>query len=244
MPSIFISYRRDDSAFIAETIHASLANSVGVGEVFLDSKSIPAGKDFKEHIKSTMVNCKVLVVIVGEKWLRTSANAPENKVITNEDFVFFEIEECIRRQITILPVLAGVAKMPVASELPPQLQQFCYLNALEVRSGRFLQEYLDALHSDIAKVPGLSPYLRTQLGQRKTARPAYRNALLLYFPRRPAAFLFHMLFYILMTLATLFIIRDLVLGGITEDMYYGLIGGLVIFVGPATLIWYLARRLE
>ena len=239
MPSIFISYRRGDSAFIAEAIRASLANSIGESEVFLDSKSIPIGADFRNQIKSTMADCKVLIVVVGDKWLKDSSGTSES-----EDFVFHEIEEALSRKVPILPVLVEGAKMPALNQLPLKLQQFCYLNALEVRSGRFLKDYLNALHSDIANVPGLSSYLRTQLGTGNIRRPAYRNALLLYFPRRPAAFVFHMLFYILITLAVSFIVRDLVSGRATEDIYYGFIGGLVIIVGPASLLWYLARRLE
>jgi hypothetical protein len=43
---IFINYRREDSASAAAFLHAELSNRFGEQSVFLDSESIPLGRDF------------------------------------------------------------------------------------------------------------------------------------------------------------------------------------------------------
>ena len=48
MSKIFISYRREDSAYIAEAIYDALALHFGEDNVFKDVNSIKAGVDFRK----------------------------------------------------------------------------------------------------------------------------------------------------------------------------------------------------
>jgi len=54
--SIFVSYRREDSAYITGRIYDTLTAQFGKSAVFKDVDSIPIGVDFREHISVTLGN--------------------------------------------------------------------------------------------------------------------------------------------------------------------------------------------
>src|SRR5262249_810722 len=50
-----------------------------------------------------------------------------------DDFVRLEIETALKRDIAVIPVLVGRARMPKAAQLPESLRELAYRNGLEVR---------------------------------------------------------------------------------------------------------------
>jgi hypothetical protein len=50
MPTIFVSYRRDDTRWITGRIFDRLEQHYGKGQVLMDIDSIPVGMDFREHL--------------------------------------------------------------------------------------------------------------------------------------------------------------------------------------------------
>jgi hypothetical protein len=54
-----------------------------------------------------------------------------------EDFVRHEIGAALRRDITVVPVLVGGARMPSRKELPADLAALSQRNAVEIRDDRF-----------------------------------------------------------------------------------------------------------
>ena len=66
---IFISYRREETAYPAGWLYDRLANRYGVDQVFKDIDSIDLGDDFVEVITAAVGSCDVLLALVGEEWL-------------------------------------------------------------------------------------------------------------------------------------------------------------------------------
>jgi hypothetical protein len=66
-PSIFISYRREESSAFALLIESRLLN-VGALNVYLD-KNIRAGEDWEQHLEHTIRQCKILIVLISTKSL-------------------------------------------------------------------------------------------------------------------------------------------------------------------------------
>ena len=66
---IFISYRRDDSAFITDRIYDRLAVSFGPGHVFRDVASISLGDNFLDAITKAIVACTAFIPVIGSRWL-------------------------------------------------------------------------------------------------------------------------------------------------------------------------------
>jgi hypothetical protein len=50
VPTIILSYRRDDAGWIAGRVFDRLVGHYGSDQVFMDIDSIPFGLDFREHI--------------------------------------------------------------------------------------------------------------------------------------------------------------------------------------------------
>ena len=67
-PTIFIAYRRKDSADVTGRINDWLVQHFGAGAVFMDVESIPLGVDFKEFLSEAVGKCNVLLAVIGGDW--------------------------------------------------------------------------------------------------------------------------------------------------------------------------------
>lgn len=148
-PKIFISYRRDDSAYIAGIIYEKLEQHFGANSVFFDINSIPLGIDFRKHISGKAGECNILLAIIGDNWINAADNQGERRLDDPADFVRLEIESALDRDIPVIPVLVGNAHMPAMIELPSSLQGLAFRNAAEVRAGRDVQQHLVRLVNGI-----------------------------------------------------------------------------------------------
>ena len=77
MSAIFISNRQDDAKAWAITLRDDLAQVFGETEVFLDKDTLEAG-DWREQIQDALARCKVLLVVIGKRWLRVADEQNSN----------------------------------------------------------------------------------------------------------------------------------------------------------------------
>jgi len=68
MPKIFISYRREDSAYPAAVTRSRLVSDFGEGEIFFDVDSIPPGHDFRVHIGQNVGASDYVIVVIGKPY--------------------------------------------------------------------------------------------------------------------------------------------------------------------------------
>ena len=134
---IFISYRRDDTAFPASWLYERLAAHFGPDQVFKDVDSIELGDDFAEVIADAVGTCDVLLVLIGAQWLAITDEAGHQRLENSYDFVRIEVEAALERKVRIIPILVGRARMPEAHELPPSLGKLVRRQALELNPNRF-----------------------------------------------------------------------------------------------------------
>ena len=71
---IFISYRRDDTAYPAGWLYDKLVDHFGQAQVFKDIDSILLGDDFVEKITTAVGSCAVLLALIGNRWLTVTDN--------------------------------------------------------------------------------------------------------------------------------------------------------------------------
>ena len=64
MSTIFISYRRDDSAPYAGRLYDRLSAHFGKGQVFMDIDQIAPGEDFVEVINRKVGACSIVIVLI------------------------------------------------------------------------------------------------------------------------------------------------------------------------------------
>ena len=67
--SIFIAYRRDDTADVAGRVFDAMALRFGRKRIFKDVDNIPPGKDFGGVIGSVLPRCRVVLVLIGPNWI-------------------------------------------------------------------------------------------------------------------------------------------------------------------------------
>lgn len=115
---IFISYRREDTAYPAARLFDLLVAHYGEGQVFKDVDTIRPGKDFARVIKSAVESCSVLLALIGGQWLSVTDNNGERRIDCPDDYVRLELQTALSRDILVIPVLAGALRMPSAEELP------------------------------------------------------------------------------------------------------------------------------
>jgi hypothetical protein len=149
MPSIFLSYRRDDSSDAVGRIYDRLVDHFGGESVFMDEESIPVGIDFRQYLQDAVSRCNILLAVIGQGWLEAhdpeGLSAGQRRLDNPDDFVRIEIQTALARGIAVVPVLVGRATMPVAKHLPDGLKELAFRNAAEVRPGKDFHHHVDRL---------------------------------------------------------------------------------------------------
>jgi len=161
MPKISLSYRRDDSGGIAGWIYDRLRARFGSDAVFMDIDNVPFGVDFREHIDSAVSQCDVVLAVIGTKWAgETDAH---RRLDDPRDFVRIELESALHRNLPVIPILIGYARMPTGADLPPSLTRLAFRNAIDVDQGRDFDRHVDRLvrgiefHFQRLKIPAAPP---------------------------------------------------------------------------------------
>ena len=139
-PTVFISYRRQDSAGHAGRLADSLIARLGREHVFVDVDSIAPGQDFVAAIRDAVNRSDVLLVVIGQAWLTAATDDGVRRLDVQDDFVRLEIESAFRGGITIVPILVQGASMPADSMLPDSLRRLSRCNAVMLRDGHWSRE--------------------------------------------------------------------------------------------------------
>ena len=134
---IFVSYRREDSAYPAGWLFDRLVDHFGADQIFKDVDSIELGDDFVERITGAVGSSAVLLSVIGKRWLTVTGEKRQRRLDDPGDFVRLEIEAAFERGVRVIPVLVDGARMPQAAELPDSLAQLAHRQALELSPNRF-----------------------------------------------------------------------------------------------------------
>jgi formylglycine-generating enzyme required for sulfatase activity len=129
MVKIFISYRRKDSQYVADSIHDHLSGHFGPQNVFLDVGSIPFGVDFRKYLAEQVAAHDVLLVLMGPEW----GKLMQERAGQANDFVRLEIELALQQNKLVIPVMVMEAEMPDFSSLPKSIEDLQWRNSAEVR---------------------------------------------------------------------------------------------------------------
>jgi hypothetical protein len=134
---IFISYRREETAYPAGWLYDRLADRYGGAQVFKDVDSIQLGDDFVEVLTRAVGSCDVLLALIGDQWLTVTDEHGRRRLDDPDDFVRLEIEAALTRKVRVIPILVDGARMPSADELPDSLVKLNRRQALELSPARF-----------------------------------------------------------------------------------------------------------
>src|SRR5262249_17785546 len=152
MTKLFISYRREDTEFVAGHIYQLLVSHFGKEAIFMDIDTIPLGVDFVEHLSRAVGQCDIVLAMIGEKWLDIRNAKGLRRLDDPSDFVRIEIHTALERNIPVIPVLIGKTTMPGAEQLPDDLKALSLRNAAFVKSGLDFDNHVDRLIRGIERL--------------------------------------------------------------------------------------------
>jgi glycerophosphoryl diester phosphodiesterase len=135
---VFISYRRQETAWPARQLHDVLAAELGADRIFKDVDDIEPGDDFVEQIQSAVGSCQVLLALIGPQWLTVTDAKGARRIDDPADFVRLEVETALSRDdVRVIPILVDHARMPTAEELPAGLAALTRRQAVEINPVSF-----------------------------------------------------------------------------------------------------------
>jgi hypothetical protein len=149
--SLFISYRRSDTAGTAGRLRDALDSRVRRA-TFMDVSDIEVGEDFVARIKEVLDQSGVMLAVIGPKWL---GKEDGKRLGDPGDYVTQELRLAIETGVPIIPVLVDGAVMPSPDDLPQDLAKIATLNAVELRHTSFDRdvEHLSLLVYEKLNVP-------------------------------------------------------------------------------------------
>jgi hypothetical protein len=135
--AVFISYRREDSAYAAGWLYDRLAEHFDEDHIFKDVDAIQVGEDFTTVINAKVASCDALVALIGSRWLTIADEKGQRRLDNPRDYVRLEIEAALKRGVPIIAALVDGAQVPPARQLPPSLARLFDRQAVELRAHRF-----------------------------------------------------------------------------------------------------------
>ncbi len=143
--SIFICYRRDDSADASARIFERLKTEFGVEAVFIDVHKIPVGQDFAKHIRLVLAQCRVFLTVIGPRWLAFETPSEGRRLDDQLDHVRLEIETALEGGTQVIPILLHNTEMPRERDLPTSLRPLSGMQAARIRRDPDFHRDMDTL---------------------------------------------------------------------------------------------------
>jgi len=137
MSTVFISYRRENTAGEARALFNDLVARLGEDSVFMDVDSIALGRDFRSVLQETTASCDLMLVLIGRNWADAKDEVGRVRLENPADYVRLEIEAALKRDIAVTPVLVQGAHMPGPEDLPAEIRDLAYRNGFELSHNRW-----------------------------------------------------------------------------------------------------------
>jgi len=130
----------------------------------MDVAAIEPGRDFRKAIDQSVATCSVLLAVIGLEWVELKDAEGRRRLDDVNDFVRIELASALRRDIPVIPVLVRGAKMPRPEQLPHDLKELAFRNAVELTHSRWktdLQVLIEAVRPYLeepgTRLPGTEP---------------------------------------------------------------------------------------
>gem|GEM_PF-4913751 len=135
--SVFISYRRSDSAPYARSIHKYLCDHFQKENIFMDIDSIEPGVKFGLEIEKALDKVDAVIALIGKEWMSMMDENGNPRINDPEDMVQFEIATALKLGKRVFPILVEGAEMPVEKDLPITIKELAQINAIELSDHRW-----------------------------------------------------------------------------------------------------------
>jgi tetratricopeptide (TPR) repeat protein len=164
--TVFINYRGEDSYSYGALLYQNLTRHLGEDLVFLDAESIPAGADFVEELLGKVRSARVLLAVIGQRWLTaTDATTGRRRIDDPADWIRRELAEAFAAGVRVIPILTDQAELPAAPELPADIAALSRCQYRHLRR----RESTSDLARIVADLTSLDPVLAAAMKDRDNA---------------------------------------------------------------------------
>jgi hypothetical protein len=169
---VFINYRGEDSRSYGALLYTELVRQFGEHQVFLDCESIPAGADFVAELLRQVRSARVLLAVIGPRWLTAADSAGRRRIDDPDDWIRRELVEAFLAGVRVVPVLTDGAGLPTEVELPPDIGALSRCQARPLRRREPTTDLARIVSDLTALVPGL---VAVRKRQQHSAAPGVVN---------------------------------------------------------------------
>jgi hypothetical protein len=155
---LFVAYRRSDAPGHAGRIGDRLIGYFGPGQVFKDVESLPFGVDFVDFIRDMLQRSFVMVVIIGNNWVK------DTRLQNPDDLHREEIRTALERGIRIVPAFVNGAPVPRSEDVPEDIRAVVRKQGVEITDTRWDYD-VSRLIDTVAKALAGSPRRQRFLAQ-------------------------------------------------------------------------------
>jgi len=147
---IFISYRRSDAHAAARQLAEALKPRFGAEQVFLDTRDIGPGAEWRSDTIRRVREADVVLAIIGPHWAAAAEDRARRSLLdhADEDLVRLEIETAFTHGAIVIPVLVD-AEMPARDTLPRPFRPLADVQAQTLRNVSWERD-VDALVEALA----------------------------------------------------------------------------------------------
>jgi hypothetical protein len=90
MAGIFINYRRDDAPGVAGRLFDYLTSKYSRGNLFMNVDAMQPGVDFARQLDTQVSQYRVLLAVIGPRWLDAKDQTGRRRLDSNKDYVRIE----------------------------------------------------------------------------------------------------------------------------------------------------------
>ena len=158
MSTVFISYRRADSAAWANDLNRHLGMRYGEDLIFQDVDDIQPGDNWLETIHSELQACQVFLILIGPHWLVDQQG--RKRLEDAQDILRMEVIEALASEGIVIPALVGGTEMPLADTLPDPLKPLALRQAISLRDEQWnvdVKALMERLSELILPTTGIIP---------------------------------------------------------------------------------------
>jgi formylglycine-generating enzyme required for sulfatase activity len=134
---IFINYRRSLNLVEAQLLQKVLQRHFGKAGVFLDVSGLEGGEHWLHALEGQVDASVAMVSLIAKGWTAVADERGQRRLDNPDDFVRFEIARAFSRKIPVLPLLLNGAGMPGVADLPLNLVQLAFQQAMHLRNETF-----------------------------------------------------------------------------------------------------------
>lgn len=170
--AIFLSYRRKDTASAAGRLHDYLEKEFDADMVFKDIHDIGLGTDFRKEIGKTLMNCKVVLVLIGDRYVSLTDAEGNIRIMNPDDYVNIEVSTALafKDQKLVIPILINGARMPGRDQIPKNLEAITWQNSKKLSN--------DYWQTDIERlVKSIREYLHLPKEEKRSIAPPIRKTV-------------------------------------------------------------------